>query len=352
MTAKARLINPEWLAGQPAVPRVKTGMVYIGRGMEDESQMDEMIYNSNLNKVSGVRRLELSELSRMEPMLDMSGVTAALLTSEEWIVDSWLLSMTHVYGAQQAGVNLLTGCNVWNVTKELNGHWTVETSRGIFLAKCIINCAGNFGDDVEKLNRGDAVNFCVTPGKGEYLVFEDESKNGTVHGTIVPIPSKQTAGVYVFRSVWGHVVVGPTNVKTEDKHDKSISAESFSKLYDHVTSLYPDIRNCKLLGGYSGLRPATEHQDYVINIDAGHGWVRVAGIRSTGLTCSLAISQYIAEALIPNYSPNAIPKMPAPVLNQDGTVKIGENNYNPTHPLTQLGLLGKPLPQQFLKSKF
>ena len=351
MTAKARMINPEWLAGQPAVPRVKTGMIYIAKGREDEKQMEEMIHNSALNKVSGVRRLKLSELSRMEPLLDTSGVTAALYSEDEWIVDSWLLSMTHVYGALQAGVTIMTGCKVWQATKEINGNWSVVTDLGTFIAKCVINCAGNFGDDVQRLSQ-EIVNFRVTPGKGEYLVFEDLSLNGIVHGTVVPFPSKQTAGVYVFRSVWGHVVVGPTNIKTEDKHDRSISAESFNNLYDHVTSLYPDIRNCQLLGGYSGLRPATQHQDYVIDIDAGHGWVTVAGIRSTGLTCSLAISQYIAMALIPNYTPNIIPKMPAPVTNNDGTVKIGNKCYNPTHPLTKLGLLGKTLPEQFFKSKF
>ena len=227
--------------------------------------------------MSGVRRLELGELARMEPQLNMSSVTAALYSEDEWIVDSWLLSMTHVFGAEQAGVNIKTGCRVLKVTKDPNGVWRVETSLGTFLSNYIVNCAGNFGDDVERMKR-NAVSFRVTPGKGEYLVFDDKKQRG-VCGTVVPIPSKQTAGIYVFRSVWGHVVVGPTNVPQQDKYDRSISTASFNQLYEHVASLYPDIVECPLLGGWSGLRPATQQQDYIIDIDTGHGWVTVAGIR-------------------------------------------------------------------------
>ena len=51
------------------------------------------------------------------------------------------------------------------------------------------------------------------------MVFSSDNQD-IVNGTVVPIPSKQTAGVYIFKSVYGHIVVGPTNIKQEDKFDR------------------------------------------------------------------------------------------------------------------------------------
>ena len=46
---------------------------------------------------------------------------------------------------------------------------------------------------------------------------------------------------------------------------------------------------------YAGLRAATEHSDYQV---AAYGrYVRVAGIRSTGLTASLGIAEHVAGLL-------------------------------------------------------
>jgi L-2-hydroxyglutarate oxidase LhgO len=54
----------------------------------------------------------------------------------------------------------------------------------------------------------------VTPGKGEYGIFECvNGYGGDVRAMVVPVPTKNFAGVYIFKSVYNHVVVGPTNVR-------------------------------------------------------------------------------------------------------------------------------------------
>ena len=50
----------------------------------------------------------------------------------------------------------------------------------------------------------------------------DQDQRDVVKGTVVPIPSKQTAGVYIFQSVYGHTVVGPTNVRQASKTDRAV----------------------------------------------------------------------------------------------------------------------------------
>jgi len=347
MSERARQVNSDWLAGQPSVPWVKSGIIFLAKTSEDEMELSKILHNAQLNNVSGVRKISLDEVEKMEPSLDLFGVTSALISENEFIVDSWLLAMTHVYGMEVSGVETMTNCQVTHVTR-LDSGWCVETTRGPINASCVINCAGNFGDEVEALAKQN-VNFKIRPGKGEYLIFRDKNP-GTVRGCVVPIPSKTTAGVYIFKSVYGQIVVGPTNVSQDDKYDRSVSVTSTNNLLEHLQTLYPEIQVSSFLGTYSGLRPATQHQDYCINLDSGSGWVTVAGIRSTGLSNSLAISQYVAEALVSDYKPSKLPVMPTPEAAGNGQVKIGNKRYRVTHPLSKLGLVGDLLPQKIIDS--
>ena len=46
---------------------------------------------------------------------------------------------------------------------------------------------------------------------------------------------------------------------------------------------------------FAGLRPATEHRDYVLGLDEPGRWITVAGIRSTGLSAALGLGEWAAE---------------------------------------------------------
>ncbi len=48
---------------------------------------------------------------------------------------------------------------------------------------------------------------------------------------------------------------------------------------------------------YAGLRAATEHVDYVVDVDAVQRYLLLGGIRSTGLTASMALAEHAAELL-------------------------------------------------------
>ena len=82
MAARARIINKEWLEGQPAVPRERTGMVYLAHTDEDLENMNEMLDKAAANNEDGVRKMSLEELRQMEPSLNMTGVKAALYSGQ------------------------------------------------------------------------------------------------------------------------------------------------------------------------------------------------------------------------------------------------------------------------------
>ena len=205
MIGRARLINPDWVGQQPAVPCRQTGLTYLARGSQEEEELERILELGTLNGVPGLRRLSVEELAEMEPALNTEGITAGLYSEQEYIVDSWLLSMTHVYGMEVAGVSVLTDCEVVGL-EETGGAWKVRTTRGLYFAEIVVNCAGNFGDQVELM--ANKVTF---------------SSTGTFHTDWrFPIFRGRTSllSVYIFQSVYGHTVVGPTNVRQISKTDR------------------------------------------------------------------------------------------------------------------------------------
>ena len=59
----------------------------------------------------------------------------------------------------------------------------------------------------------------------------------------------------------------------------------------------PDLVAEEVTATYAGLRAATEHRDYQIRVDPGRRYACAGGIRSTGLTASLGIAEYVTSQL-------------------------------------------------------
>ena len=65
-------------------------------------------------------------------------------------------------GLAVAGVEARTRCEVTAVARTEAGDWAAATSQGTVRAACVINCAGNFGDNVEKMWRDVNMNIIAS----------------------------------------------------------------------------------------------------------------------------------------------------------------------------------------------
>ena len=59
----------------------------------------------------------------------------------------------------------------------------------------------------------------------------------------------------------------------------------------------PELLRHEVTAVYAGLRAATEHADYQVTVHAPEGYACVGGIRSTGLSASMAIAEHVREQL-------------------------------------------------------
>jgi glycerol-3-phosphate dehydrogenase len=171
--------------------------------------------------------------------------------------------------------------------------WFLQTSRGEIRTRTVINCAGLFGDIVEKRLLGHS-DFSIKPRKGQFVVF-DKAAARHLRTIILPVPTERTKGVVLARTIFGNLLVGPTAEEQEDRERATVDTAALNALRAKAAEIVPDLRTAPVTAIYAGLRPATERKEYRIKIHADRHWITVGGIRSTGLTAALGIAQHVSS---------------------------------------------------------
>ncbi|HEY9240486.1 MAG TPA: FAD-dependent oxidoreductase, partial [Streptosporangiaceae bacterium] len=170
----------------------------------------------------------------------------------------------------------------------------VRTSRGPLHCRWLINAAGLYSDQIDRMIGGDS--FTITPRRGELIVF-DKLARPLLSAILLPVPTARTKGVLVAPTVYGNVLLGPTAEDVTDRTDTATTAAGLAGLLDAGQRLLPGLMAEEVTATYAGLRAATEHRDYQIRVDEKLRYACAGGIRSTGLSASLGIAEYLAGQL-------------------------------------------------------
>jgi glycerol-3-phosphate dehydrogenase len=176
-----------------------------------------------------------------------------------------------------------------------DGAHLIDTTRGPLRSRWLVNAAGLGGDRVDAMLDGGG-GFTIRPRRGELIVF-DKLARPLLGSILLPVPTAQTKGVLVAPTVYGNVLLGPTAEDIEDRSDTATTAAGLGALLKAGAGIIPDLVGEQVTATYAGLRAATEHRDYQIRVDRGLRYACVAGIRSTGLSASLGIAEYVADQM-------------------------------------------------------
>jgi glycerol-3-phosphate dehydrogenase len=268
----------------------ETGAVLVAWDEDQAARLDDVLAKALANGYERAARLTLDELRRREPHLG-PGATGAVAIPDEWIICPWSTSIAFATEAVGAGVELRLGTAVTGVTRDLDaGGWLVHTSQGPVRTDWVINAAGLFSDQVNHWFGHDE--FTIAPRRGQLIVF-DKLARPLVSSIVLPVPTQRTKGVLVAPTVYGNVLLGPTAEDIDDREDTATTALGLEGLLDAGRRILPELVSDEVTATYAGVRAATEHRDYQIAIHEDERYVCVGGIRSTGLTASLAIAEHV-----------------------------------------------------------
>ena len=158
----------------------------------------------------------------------------------------------------------------------------------------IVNAAGLFSDEINA--HFGHTNFTVTPRRGQLIVY-DKLARTLVNHVLLPVPTSKTKGVLISPTVYGNILLGPTAEDLPDKTATQTTADGFEMLLGKGRQILPQLLDEEVTATYSGLRAATEHSDYQIEMHAEQRYLCVGGIRSTGVSSAMGIAEYAVELL-------------------------------------------------------
>jgi glycerol-3-phosphate dehydrogenase len=220
----------------------------------------------------------------------------------EAITDPVAYTRALAAAAEACGAEIRTGHRVEKIAGGL------DLGDGI-RAKAAVNAAGLHADEVARVAGDDY--FEIFPRKGEFFVFD-----ASLDRILLPVPTARTRGVLVFPTIDGKVVAGPTAIDQENKHDWSVRPEAWDEIAPQARAMLPGL--AEPIASYAGLRPAGRGVNYVIERSrARPELVHTAAIRSTGLSASLGIAEYVTSLLgLDALDPGPLPPITPPPVPQ------------------------------------
>ncbi len=279
-------------AAATGIPVEYTGALLVAWTPEQEASLPALAENSRRNGYLPVRRIGAEELYAREPALG-PGALGALEIPDEAIVCPWTAPLAFATEAVGAGVRLLLSTSVTGVTA-VDGCYELATTRGVLRGRWVVNATGLGSDVIDRMFGGDG--FTIRPRRGELIVF-DKLARTLLRSILLPVPTARSKGVLVAPTVYGNVLLGPTAEDVPDRGDTSTTAAGLDSLLAAGRRILPGLADEEVTATYAGLRAATEHPDYQIRVDAARRYAYVAGIRSTGLSASLGIAEYVVALL-------------------------------------------------------
>lgn len=289
----------------------RTGAILVAWNQDELTELKNIQRRAVKNGYLKSQLLSSDEVLKLEPNLG-SGVLGGLEIPDEFIIDPWSVSIAFATQAKRAGADFKFDSEVLAISQVSQG-FSIQTKNEYIECTYIINAAGLYSDVIDRILGFSELE--IHPRRGELIVFDKLARN-LLHHIILPVPTKMGKGVLVTPTIFGNIMLGPTAVDVTDKEDKSTTEEGINYLLQKGEQIAPKLLDEEVTAIYTGLRAASNQPDYFIKRREGMPYITIGGIRSTGLTASMAIAKYVLN-LIQQVKPDlkqlrehAILKMP------------------------------------------
>jgi glycerol-3-phosphate dehydrogenase len=268
------------------LPLLECGALVLAWNAREADRLEQILRDAHRNGVSSARLISRKQVLDREPQLG-AAVVAAIEVPGEFVIDPWSAPYAYLLQAIENGARLERNCELLGGSFD-GDIWRLETGKGQFHSRQVINCAGLFGDRIDQLLIGES-SFEIRPRKGQFVVF-DKSAASLTRSILLPVPAETTKGIVVCPTIFGNLLVGPTAEEQPSRERADIDSSALAKLIDRGRAILPALEHHGVTATYAGIRPATEHKDYQIRWHPGRNYCCVGGIRSTGLSAALGIA--------------------------------------------------------------
>lgn len=276
------------------VPFKKVGAILPAITQEQYEKLPKIKHKAFLNHVYDIEYKTSEELLVMEPNLNPE-VKGGLYIPRESIIDPFILVQAMAENANENGVHFLLNTQVVDINTADGAVKEVVTTAGIIQTEYIINAAALHCDEIAAMvGKAD---YKVVARRGQFYIL-DKNTQCKVEQIVLPIPTKVTKGKLMCPTIHGNMLVGPTAEDLDNKTDKSVTKEGLDSILEDVKRLIPGVNIRDSITQYSGLRPNRNPEGLHVDVyDDLKGYINLSGVRSTGLTLSVAMGVYVADLM-------------------------------------------------------
>ena len=295
------------------VPHRRTGKLVVAAEAREEAALEALYKRGQENGVEGLRLIGPAEIREREPHI--AGL-AALDVPSTGIVSAEELVRTYARVAVEQGAHIVTRAQVVSLEPAANairigirvGEDTSTpagqdemASQETIEARCVINAAGLYADDVAALIGNHS--WKIYPVRGEYCEVRGPRRS-LINGLVYPLPHADglSLGMHFTKTIWDTILIGPTARYVKDKDDYERDRLTVIDFAEGARILVPEITDGDLQLAYSGLRPKLvppdQHgmADFVIERDAGvPQMIHLVGMESPGLTAAPSVALQVAS---------------------------------------------------------
>ena len=266
------------------------GSLVVCFDAEGLPRLEALKRQGEANGVEGLEILSGEAARAMEPHLSRR-CAAALYAPTAGIVCPFGLTYALGENAAQNGVQFSFDTEVTGFSRE-NGLWRVETTRGAFRTRAVVNAAGVQAAALHNLVSRRPLH--ITPRKGEYLLL-DHTAGTHVRHTIFQLPGPLGKGVLVTPTVHGNLLLGPTALDVDDPNGVDTTAAGLAEVAEKAALSVEDLPLRQVITAFAGLRAHEDGHEFIIEEAAdAPGFFDCAGIESPGLSSAPAIGQLVA----------------------------------------------------------
>jgi (S)-2-hydroxyglutarate dehydrogenase len=190
------------------IPHNVCGKVIVAMNSDELPGLEELKRRGEANGLVGLRLIGPEELREIEP--HAKGLRALVVPSTG-TTDYAVVCAKYAELIAAAGGTVLTSAPATAI-KRTPEEIVVETPRGAFSSKSLINCAGLHSDRISRM-AGDEPGVVIVPFRGEYYDLVPE-RASLVRALIYPVPDPRFPflGVHFTRRITGRVDAGPNAV--------------------------------------------------------------------------------------------------------------------------------------------
>lgn len=313
------------------VPFRRCGSLLVTYGEASVSRLQRKLQNGIQNGVPGVRLLSGPEAETMEPMLQR-GVAAALYAPSTGVTNPWQLGIAAYENALQNGAVSQMNTTVTGIRAEGNGY-ILETTRGEYGCRGVVNCAGLSADQVQALLFPPKARLRLDGA--EYLVMDERARKPE---RVIFLQSERCGkGITAIPCVEGNLLI--SGIRKPMDIPFATTPEGLRELRQSAQALLPGLETAQIIRSFGAVRPNpyTETGESLHDFCVEHpapGFYSLIGIKTPGLTCANELGLYLARLVAeeqnagpnPDFNPHRpfISQKNGKIICQCGQITEGE----------------------------